>query len=159
LVCLAEAGSREGMTGVARPLSEDEVADLLASDTVARVATIDADGYPHVTPLWFVWAGGAFHFASDAGRPHVGRLRANPRAGLVIDVEGKQRADGERPNIQVRAVGDAVLSPDADGAWSVRIWSKYIRGPSATDPVVRLGSRQRVLIRIVPSRVVAVASV
>jgi nitroimidazol reductase NimA-like FMN-containing flavoprotein (pyridoxamine 5'-phosphate oxidase superfamily) len=98
-----------------RPLSAEEIAGLLARDVVARVSTIDADGYPHVTPLWFVWADGAFHFASDAGRPHLGRLSANPRAGLVIDVEGQQRADGERPNMQVRAVGDAVISPDVGG--------------------------------------------
>jgi Pyridoxamine 5'-phosphate oxidase len=38
-----------------RPLSEEEVASLLARDVVARVATVDADGYPHVTPLWFLW--------------------------------------------------------------------------------------------------------
>lgn len=142
-----------------RPLSEEEIADLLARDVVARVATVDADGYPHVTPLWFLWADEAFHLASDAGRPHLVRLRANPRAGLVIDVDGEQRADGERPNMQVRAVGDAVLSPDAGGAWSMRIWGRYISGSPAADPVVRLGMRQRVLIRIVPSRIVAVASV
>lgn len=142
-----------------RPLSEEEVAGLLARDVVARVATVDADGYPHVIPLWFAWADGAFHFASDAGRPHLGRLRADPRAGLVIDVEGERRADGERPNMQVRAVGDAVLSPDVGGAWSMRIWEKYLAGSSAADPVMRLGRRQRVLIRIVPSRIVAVASV
>ena len=142
-----------------RPLSEEEVVVLLARDVVARVATVDAEGYPHVTPLWFLWADGAFHLASDAGRPHLGRLRANPRAGLVVDVEGEQRADGERPNLQVRAVGDAVLSPDAGGAWSMRIWDKYGSGFPEADLPARLGMRQRVLIRIVPSRIVAVASV
>ncbi|MGD0700506.1 MAG: pyridoxamine 5'-phosphate oxidase family protein [Trebonia sp.] len=39
-----------------RPLSDEEIAGLLARDVVARVATIDACGYPHVTPLWFLWA-------------------------------------------------------------------------------------------------------
>jgi nitroimidazol reductase NimA-like FMN-containing flavoprotein (pyridoxamine 5'-phosphate oxidase superfamily) len=72
------------MAAVARPLREEEIAGLLARDVVARVATIDADGYPHVTPLWFLWADGAIHLASDAGRPHLARLRDNPRAGLVI---------------------------------------------------------------------------
>jgi hypothetical protein len=141
-----------------RPLSAEEIAGLLARDVVARVATIDTDGYPHVTPLWFVWADGAFHLASDAGRPHLGRLIANPRAGLVIDVEGQQRADGERPNMQVRAVGDAVISPDVGGVWSMRIWDKYI-GTAAVNPARRLGTRQRMLVRIVPKRIVAVASV
>jgi hypothetical protein len=125
---------------VVRPLSGEEISGLLARDVVARVATIDSGGYPHVTPLWFVWADGAFHFASDAGRPHLGRLRGNRRAGLVIDVETEQRADGERPNMQVRAVGDAVLSPDAGGAWSMRIWDKYTGDSAAVDPVARLGA-------------------
>jgi len=142
-----------------RPLGEEEIAVLLARDVVARVATIDADGYPHVTPLWFLWDGGAFHLASDAGRPHLARLRANPRAGLVIDVEGEQRPDGERPNQQVRAVGNAVLIPDAGGAWTARIWAKYLHGSAAAGPAERLGGRQRMLIRIVPSRLTAVASV
>jgi hypothetical protein len=74
-------------------------------------------------------------------------------------VEGEQRADGERPSRQVRAVGDALLSPDAGGAWTMRIWDKYIDRGAAVDPAARLGRRQRVLIRIVPSRIVAVASV
>jgi nitroimidazol reductase NimA-like FMN-containing flavoprotein (pyridoxamine 5'-phosphate oxidase superfamily) len=143
---------------VVRPLSEEETAGLLATDVVARLATVDADGYPHVTPLWFLWADGAFHLASDAGRPHLARLQANPRAGLVIDVEGPLRPDGERPNRQVRAVGDATLSADADGAWSRRIWDRYAGGTPG-DAAVRLQGRQRVLIKIVPRHMIAVASV
>jgi nitroimidazol reductase NimA-like FMN-containing flavoprotein (pyridoxamine 5'-phosphate oxidase superfamily) len=116
-------------------------------------------GYPHVTPLWFLWTDGAFHLTSDAGRPHLARLRANPRVGLVIDVEEEQRADGERPNSQVRAVGDARLSRDVGGTWTRRIWDKYADGSTGADPAARLRGRQRVLIRIAPSQVIAVASV
>jgi nitroimidazol reductase NimA-like FMN-containing flavoprotein (pyridoxamine 5'-phosphate oxidase superfamily) len=143
-----------------RPLSDEETAGLLASDTVARLATIDVSGYPHVTPLWFLWADGAFHLASDAGRPHLARLRANPRAGLVIDIEAGQRTDGQRPNKQIRAVGNATLTPDTGAAWTRRIWDKYINGPtprSALDE--RLGDRERILIRISPIHITAVASV
>ena len=143
-----------------RPLNDEEIAGLLASDTVARLATIDASGYPHVTPLWFLWADGAFHLASDAGRPHLARLRANPRAGLVIDVEAAQRPDGQRPNKQVRAVGNATVTPDTGAAWTRRIWDKYISGPEARRALDdRLGDRQRVLITIAPIHITAVASV
>jgi PPOX class probable F420-dependent enzyme len=143
-----------------RPLNNEETADLLASDTVARLATIDADGYPHVTPLWFLWADGAFRFTSDSGRPHLRRMRVNPRVGLVIDVEAEQRPDGQRPNKQLRATGDATLSPDTEAVWTRRIWAKYITGSAAMRAAeAGLGNRQRVLIRIVPRRIVAVASV
>jgi len=141
-----------------RRLSEDEINDLLVRDVVARIATIDASGYPHVTPLWFLWSAGAFYLTSDVGRPHLARLHANPRAGLVIDVEGERRADGERPNSQVRAVGDASLIADAGGAWSRRIWDKYDAGNGGQDWAERLRDRHRMLIRIVPSQIVAVAS-
>ena len=143
-----------------RPLSHQETAELLSSDAVARLATIDADGYPHVTPLWFLWADGAFHLASDSGRPHLARLQANPRAGLVIDAEAPQRPDGQRPNKQVRAVGNATLTPDTAAIWTRRIWDKYINGTTARQAAEhRLGNRQRVLITITPARIIAVASV
>lgn len=148
-----------------RPLNDEEIADLLTSDTVARLATIDASSYPHVTPLWFLWADGAFHFTSDSGRPHLPRLQANPRAGLVIDVEAGQRSDGQRPSKQrpskqLRATGDAALCPDTDAAWTRRIWDKYITGSEAmSEAAASLSDRQRVLIRIAPRHTVAVASV
>ena len=73
--------------GSPRRLSDSEVEALLAADVPARVATLDADGCPHVTPLWFVWADGAFHMTSFAGKPHLRRLASNPRAGVCVDAE------------------------------------------------------------------------
>jgi hypothetical protein len=143
-----------------RPLTHEETAELLASDTVARLATVDASGYPHVTPLWFLWADDAFHFTSDSGRPHLVRLQANPRVGLVIDTEARERPDGQRPNRQIRAVCDAVLSSDTGAAWTRRIWDKYISGPAARQAADNdLSDRQRILITIEPASIIAVASI
>lgn len=75
-------------------------------------------------------------------------------------MEAEQRNDGQRPNKQLRAVGDAILSPDTEAAWTRRIWDKYISGPAARNAAaVHLGDRQRVLIKIVPARIIAAASV
>lgn len=38
-------------------LSSEEVADFLADERVMNVATVGADGWPHVTALWFVMRG------------------------------------------------------------------------------------------------------
>ncbi|MET8876774.1 pyridoxamine 5'-phosphate oxidase family protein [Nocardia sp. NPDC004604] len=136
-----------------RTLRPAEIAGLLASDIVAHLATIDAAGYPHVTPIWFLWDQHAFRLTSWAGRPHLRRIRANPRVGLVIDREIGRRADGQRPNRQVRIIGDAELTIDPDGVWTQRIWEKY--GGSALDQQ----DRARVLITITPDQFVAIASV
>ena len=142
-----------------RQLSTGEIAALLALDVPARLATIDQQGFPHVTPLWFVWEDGAFHLTSLSDRPHLRRLERNPRAGLCIDVEQAEREDGERPNRQVRAVGEAELFPDPGGTWTRRVTEKYVRGPGAASRRAARAADERVVIRIRPSRLVAVASV
>ncbi len=133
-----------------RRLSDEEIETLLALDVPARLATIDAQGFPHVTALWFVWDDGAFHLTSYSDRPHLRRLAGNPRAGLCVDIERPAREDGERPNLQVRAIGNAELFADEAGAWTRRIDEKYGSVRSAA----RIGNR--VVIRLRPDRLVAV---
>ena len=141
-----------------RRLEESEIEALLALDVPAHLATLDRDGFPHVTPLWFIWEDGAFHMTSVADRPHLRRLAADPRAGLGIDVEGLERADGQRPNRQVRAVGNAELFPDQQGTWTIRITEKYLRGPGAAASAASRAADQRVVIRLRPAKLVAVGS-
>ncbi len=132
---------------------------MLAADVPARLATVDRHGFPHVTPLWFVWAADAFHLTSLPDRPHVRRLERDPRAGICIDLEAPERADGERPNRQVRAVGNVALFADADGTWTRRVTRKYVRGPAAAAREDRRAADPRVVIRLAPVKLVAVASV
>jgi pyridoxamine 5'-phosphate oxidase-like protein len=141
-----------------RRLSTAELEELLAADVPARLATIDADGYPHVTPLWFVWADGAFHMTSFEDRPHLRRLALNARAGLCVDVEDGERADGERPNRQARAIGEAQSFPDAGGEWTERITRKYVTGPGLSVQLKRRLSADRIVIRLEPQSLVTAAS-
>jgi nitroimidazol reductase NimA-like FMN-containing flavoprotein (pyridoxamine 5'-phosphate oxidase superfamily) len=142
-----------------RRLRASEIETLLALDVPARLATLDREGFPHVTPLWFVWDQGAFYMTSIADRPHLERLSGNPRAGICVDVEDRERADGQRPNRQVRAIGSASLSPDDHATWTTRITEKYLRGPGASASVAARAADERVVICLRPSRLVAVASV
>ena len=138
-----------------RRLDDTEVAELLDSDAVARLATIDADGYPHVTPIWFLWADGLIRLTSYADRPHLDRIRANRRVGLVVDAEAAQRPDGERPNRHVRIIGDAAVAVDTGGEWTRRIRRKYLDAAAAA----RSTTSERVVITVRPRQFRAVASV
>lgn len=79
-----------------RQLDASEIDTVLALGVPAHLATMDRDGYPHVTPLWFVWEDGAFYMTSIADRPHLKRLSHNARAGLCIDIEAAER---NRPSL------------------------------------------------------------
>jgi nitroimidazol reductase NimA-like FMN-containing flavoprotein (pyridoxamine 5'-phosphate oxidase superfamily) len=142
-----------------RRLEPEEIEALLALDVPARLATLDGHGFPHVTPLWFVWAKGAFHMTSIVDRPHLRRLEGNARAGVCVDVEEPEREDGQRPNRQVRAIGSAELFADESGSWTRRITGKYVTCPGAVEHASHRAADQRLVIRLRPSTLVGFASV
>lgn len=144
--------------GEPRKMTDDEIARLLQADVVGHLATVDAAGYPHVTPLWFHWDGEAARMTSVAGRPHLARLAANSRACLAVDLEEAERDEGERPNRQVRLIGDVTLADDADGRWSAAISNRYLRGAGVVERSGRRRHQTRVVMELRPITVVAVAS-
>ncbi|WP_067491262.1 TIGR03668 family PPOX class F420-dependent oxidoreductase [Actinomadura hibisca] len=72
-------------------LPPDEARDRLASVPVARLATADEHGRPHLVPVTFAVARGSVYIAVDH-KPKSGRdlkrlanIRANPRVTLLAD--------------------------------------------------------------------------
>jgi hypothetical protein len=112
----------------------------------------------HITPLWFIWTHGAFWMTSLSDRPHLSRLRVNPRAGVTIDVEDPERHDGQRPNRQVRGIGKAEVLGDDSAEWTRRITEKYLRGPAAASQIERRAQDERMVIRLKPERLLGLAS-
>jgi coenzyme F420-0:L-glutamate ligase / coenzyme F420-1:gamma-L-glutamate ligase len=76
-------------TGVARPFA----GIMLRDARVARLATADAQGTPHVIPVCFAFGRGVIYSAIDAkpkrtsprGLRRVQNIMANPRVALVVD--------------------------------------------------------------------------
>jgi PPOX class probable F420-dependent enzyme len=62
-----------------------------ADARVARLATVDADGRPHLVPMVFALAGGTIYSAVDAKPKRSTSLRrlaniaANPRVAVLVD--------------------------------------------------------------------------
>ena len=68
-------------------------ARFLSAHRVARLATVSADGAPHIVPVVFAFDGKRVYIALDAKRKRVTPLRlqrarniaANPRVALLVD--------------------------------------------------------------------------
>ena len=142
-----------------RSLTNAQLDALLALDIPGQLGTLDKEGYPQITPIWFVWEGGAFYMTSLPEKAHVRRLERDPRASFCVEVEDVERDDGERPNRSVRAVGPAELFDDVGGAWTRRITEKYIRGPGRADKLAARSAQERVVIRLQPVRLFGLSSV
>lgn len=62
-----------------------EVDAFLAAGRTCRVATVGADGRPHVVPLWFVWDGEALWLWSITRSRRWADLARDPRVAVVVD--------------------------------------------------------------------------
>lgn len=66
-------------------MSDDERDSFLDAQRTVRVATVDAGGRPHVTPLWFIWSGGSLWFYSLTRSSRWAHLTQDPEVAAVID--------------------------------------------------------------------------
>jgi PPOX class probable F420-dependent enzyme len=134
-------------------LSQAEIDEYLNRRIMARMATQRADGYPHLTPIWFVWENGTFLHTLGAGRVHLTNLARDPRMSLVID-EDYRLADGLAAGARSITVrGDAELSQDPDLILDVtyKALVKYLGEDDAklyTEPIMAEG---RTIVTMTPT--------
>lgn len=63
----------------------DEVNEFLEQPLVAVISTVDADGRPRSTPIWFHWEDGVAYMFTSRGTLKWRNLEANPYASLCVD--------------------------------------------------------------------------
>jgi len=126
-------------------LTNTELEGYLRDQRTIRVATVGADGTPHVVPLWFVWHDGAAFLNSTLGNPAVeNMLRTGRAAGVIDDGEAYDALRGVVLTGRVERAEDDPRLPDVEGRWS----RKYLGG---NEPPYRRW-HDRLWLRLVPER-------
>jgi nitroimidazol reductase NimA-like FMN-containing flavoprotein (pyridoxamine 5'-phosphate oxidase superfamily) len=64
---------------------------FLSEPLIARLATADKKGQPHVVPVWFAWDGSALWVSAFSSTRKVRDLEENPLISVAID---ETRPDG-----------------------------------------------------------------
>ncbi len=144
------------------PLNPDELVDLLGGDPphTGKLATVRADGRPHVAPIWFVLdpsaAGdspiGDIVFNTGAETVKGKALRRDPRVCLCVD--------DERPPYSFAAIeGVATISEDLDEVahWAAVIGGRYMGRDRAEEYGRRNGGPGELLVRLRPTHIVSAA--
>ncbi|MFG3201450.1 pyridoxamine 5'-phosphate oxidase family protein [Streptomyces sp. NPDC048192] len=75
-------GQRRGRKIMMTPGELDE---FLTRQRTCRVATVSADGAPHVSALWFAWDGTSLWLYSVVRSRRWAQLRRDPRVAVVVD--------------------------------------------------------------------------
>jgi PPOX class probable F420-dependent enzyme len=101
------------MLGAMPKLSVDDVhAFLDEPGHLARIATIDDDGFPRVLPLWFVRDGRRLLFTPRSPAVVWHNIERDPRVGISIDEDAQPYR-----KVTVQGVVDVVHRPGDDDAW------------------------------------------
>ena len=66
-------------------MTPGELDEFLATQRTCRVATVSADGAPHVSTLWFAWDGTSLWLYSIVRSRRWTELRRDPRVAVVVD--------------------------------------------------------------------------
>ena len=122
----------------------DSHRDLLDAQ-VATLATIDDDGFPQLTEVWFLYDEGELKVSVNTARRKLRNLERRPQCSLLV-------LDLENPYRYLEVRGRARLEPDDDRAFAAKVGAKYDADLSSYDgPGVG-----RVVIAIEPEKVRAV---
>ncbi|MCX4761180.1 PPOX class F420-dependent oxidoreductase [Streptomyces sp. NBC_01275] len=122
---------------------DDSVRDLLDGRNFAGVATLGPDGAPQNSVVWIKREGDTVLFSSTEGRQKVRNLRRDPRVSLSV-------YDLANPYTSVEIRGTAEILPDPDKRLPHELSHKYL----GIDPPAEKDEEVRVIIRIVPRKVV-----
>lgn len=123
---------------------------LLDHARTASLATVRADGRPHVVPIWFDLDGEIFVFTSGETTVKARNMRRDARVSLCVD-------DEEPPFHFVLVEGTAEMTADDPDLlhWATRIGGRYMGAELAESYGRRNAVPGELLVRVTPEKIVA----
>jgi PPOX class probable F420-dependent enzyme len=115
----------------------------------AKLATVRANGAPHVAPVWVALDGDEIVFTTDESTVKGKALRRDPRVAVSFD-------DEDPPFSFVAVEGEASISEDADEllALSTRIGGRYMGEARAAQFGRRNAVPGELLVHVRPTHIV-----
>jgi PPOX class probable F420-dependent enzyme len=121
---------------------------FLGERRIAILATVEPDGSPYLTAVWYLWRGGAFHVPTGAKSRKVRNAAARPLGSVAVDSRGATYAG-------VCAMGRIeVLDGEEALAINDEIHDRYVTDAGMDDPAVGglLRGGDDITLRLVPER-------
>ena len=119
--------------------------DLLDGQ-VASLATIDRDGFPQLTEVWFLLDGGELKLSLNTARSKTTNLNERPQCSLLL-------LDLENPYRYLEVRGRCRIEPDDDYEFARKVGAKY----GADLKVHDRPGESRVVVTIEPVKIHPVA--
>jgi len=89
-------------------LTDDEYAAFIEAGHTLHVATMGADGYPHLAPMWYVVRDGLIVFRAFTKSQKIVNLRRSPKLSVLLETG---ESYDELRGAMIRGTADLVTDP------------------------------------------------
>ena len=133
-------------------MTPEETREFLRAGTrTGKLATISADGSPHVAPIWFdLDVNGDLYFTTGETTVKGRNLRREPRMSLCVDDENPPFS-----YVLLFGVAEILEDPGALLKWTTATGRRYMGEDQAEDFGKRNAVEGELLVKLTPSKVVA----
>ncbi|MEA5077086.1 MAG: pyridoxamine 5'-phosphate oxidase family protein [Anaerolineaceae bacterium] len=135
------------------PEKQSLIDAFLASPHIARLATVDAAGAPHVVPVWYGWDGAVLWVSSFANTRKITHIEHNPALSVAVDIV---EPDGTTRAVILEGRAELIRQPrELVHQKSTWIYTRYLGldGVLAADPQSWIVDPLNLLIKLVPLHV------
>jgi PPOX class probable F420-dependent enzyme len=132
-------------------MSDDEIVEFIDHSRTATMATLSADGKPHLIAMWYAVIDGEIWFETKAKSQKAVNLKRDPTITVMIE-DGKTYDTLRGVSIDGRAeIVDS--DPDLLLRVGISVWERYT-GPYTDEmkPFVDQMMNNRIAVRVVPTR-------
>lgn len=125
---------------------DDTTRAFLEKPLIARMSTIDSNGYPHTVPVWFMRDDDDLLVISVRQTRKIGYIAANAKGAIVV---GGEPGDGGGYLFK----GEFSVEPDGDQQWTRKFIYRYESGEKAEQDVRDWADLEMVLLRLKVTKV------
>lgn len=131
-----------------KTLNPEIRAFLLEGTRTGKLATVRADGRPHVVPVWFTLDGDALIFTTGTSSVKAKNFRRDPRVTLCVD--------DERP-LYAYAIIEGTVETSEDlnelKIWATKLGTRYMGADRAEEYGARNAVEGELLVRLHPTHI------
>ncbi|WP_019972713.1 pyridoxamine 5'-phosphate oxidase family protein [Mycobacterium sp. 141] len=131
-------------------MADDEITEFIEHSRTATMATLQADGRPHLVAMWYAVLDGEIWFETKAKSQKAVNLRRDPT--ITVMIEDGQTYDTLR-GVSIDGRAEIVDDPKTLLRVGISVWERYT-GPYTEEmrPFVDQMMNNRIAVRVVPVR-------
>ena len=128
-------------------ITREQILEITKAPTLGILSTVNPDGSPQATPLWYYYDGEHFIVTAYTHRVKVRNIRRDPRVILTV-------VDTVNYGDPLTVSGTAALLEDGAAQATEQVAIRYEGEEAGRESAARLNARgKRLIIRITPERI------